>query len=467
MPADVSKVEDMLRRAFADAAASAPDSELRQHLPDPLSDGSKTAARRRGRFMIPIAAAAAVLAVVTAAIVVPQALRSGSAGTASTNSAPSGPTVYVATREGSVVLVDVASGKVIGRRIALPGHGIPENAELSPDGRTLCVLADSGGRREFLTCIDTRTGKAARPIPVPLATSAMTFMPDGRSVYLLESNGADTGGVVPVNLVTGTVHSLIRVPGAYEVVIAPDGRRAYVSASTGNAGAARSGQEVVPIDTATNRTLAPVKLAAPGYAYQLVISADGKTVYVGTIWGRGNQAAVTPVLTATDTALKPIAVAQGASAQLSLVLGPDGRTLYAYGTQRTVSPIDLATARALKPITLPVRSDVVFGFEIPPGASTGYFTAFDGRTVGRVDLATDELITPMTVLPRPYELGLAGIAGYGGYLYACGSSGKAKISHGKVLLGNVHGVLSQVQPSTGRIRITKVGGLPAFVVVVA
>lgn len=429
-------------------------------------------AKRRGRLTTALAATAAVTVVAAAAVVIPLALHSGSAGPPPTGPAISGPTLYVGTSRGTVVPISIATGKVL-TPIILPAQGPVEDMALTPDGRILCVL-NSGGDTDYLTRIDVATGRALRPVTVPFASFSVSVTPDGRTAYLLENY---PGGVLPVNIRTGTVHRRINVPGAYELAMTPDGSRLYVSANANlrATGGARSGQEVVPIDTDTNAAQAPIRLRAPGYAYGIAISPDGSTVYVATVWGRGHQADVTPIRTATDTAMNPIAVKQGSSAQLYIAIAPNGRIGYAYGTDQTISPINLVTNRALKPIRLPGPSDAVIGFQIPAGGRYGYATVATNRTVSPVDLATSTLLAPISVVRRPYRwvAGCPGcaLASYGGRLYVGTGYGKLSMVHGRPSFHNEHVAVSVVQLATGKIRIIKLPGpptdppVPTFVVI--
>jgi YVTN family beta-propeller protein len=64
---------------------------------------------------------------------------------------------------------------------------------------------------------------------------------------------------------------------------------------------------VIPIRTATNTALAPVKVGRIPQA--IAITPDGKTAYVVSQFGT-----VTPIRTATNTALPPVKVGRGPTA---------------------------------------------------------------------------------------------------------------------------------------------------------
>src|SRR4029077_14283904 len=116
---------------------------------------------------------------------------------------------------------------------------------------------------------------------------------------------ASPGGVLPVNTVTGTAGRFITIPGASYLAISPNGRTVYVS--TQPVGASSGPSEVVPIDTATNTRLHPVKVPTGDGSGGIAVSPDGKTVYAVTFLPHG-LSAITPISTASNTATKPILI---------------------------------------------------------------------------------------------------------------------------------------------------------------
>jgi YVTN family beta-propeller protein len=73
---------------------------------------------------------------------------------------------------------------------------------------------------------------------------------------------------------------------------------------------------VTPVRTATNTALAPIKVG--GGPWTIAITPDGRTAYVASL----ASATVTPVRTATNTALAPVTV--GHSAHYAIAITPDG-----------------------------------------------------------------------------------------------------------------------------------------------
>ena len=107
-------------------------------------------------------------------------------------------------------------------------------------------------------------------------------------------------------------------------------------------------ESVTPIRTATNTALTPIKVG--GGPWTITITPDGKTAYVASL----SSATVTPIRTATNTALTPVKV--GHSAHYTITITPEGTTAYVASSpvnlgRGTVTPIRTATNTPLTPIT--------------------------------------------------------------------------------------------------------------------
>jgi DNA-binding beta-propeller fold protein YncE len=193
-----------------------------------------------------------------------------------------------------------------------------------------------------VTPISTATDKAGAPIKVGLNPSAIVIAPDGRTAYVTSDFG-----VTPITLATNTAGPPIRIKdvtnggfgGAFGIT--PDGKTLYVSTIHNT---------VVPISTATDEAAKPIKVGlGPGsYAF----SRDGKTAYViNSLLGT-----VTPISTATDRAGAPIKVGSG----VRIAITPDGKTAYVTGNiSSTVTPIEVATNTAEPAIRVPLGPDAI------------------------------------------------------------------------------------------------------------
>ena len=76
----------------------------------------------------------------------------------------------------------------------------------------------------------------------------------------------------------------------------------------------------------------------------ITITPDGRTAYVGNGFGL-----VTPIRTATNTALKPIDLGYGNQID-SIAITPNGKTAYVGTIAGTVVPIRVATNKPGQPI---------------------------------------------------------------------------------------------------------------------
>jgi DNA-binding beta-propeller fold protein YncE len=482
---DQAGAEERLRSAFADATATVRDDQLRHDAP--VRPQGRLSGPGRGRLLIPASAAAAVLAVSIAAVTVPQSvLHAGSHGRSSNVPPVVGPAAYVvASTSGnqgfsdSIVRISLTTGRMVEPVIKLPPG--QATAEATPDDKIICVLTDTL-RRAYLTTFNVRSGVISQPIMIPAGdvnSHPLSFVitPNGRTAYVLVQPlpagpraPAVAGGVVPVNLVAGSVGRKITVPGAQDLVITPDGRTVYVltQQDASRRGAQYYGSHpVVPIDTATNTALRPVKISAGGLADSIAVSPDGKTIYVATFWVN-HRSAVTPISTASNTPLTPRPIWLSPYSGASLAIAPDGNTAYVYGNSGYVTPVNLHTDRVLRAIKLPqdygcvmskktCEATYAWTFEIAPDSRAAYLYGPPDADVIPIDLTTGTVQAPLVVGQPPYTQIAWGSAGQGvgfssGYLYA-GLGYITSPTHN----AQWHGAFSEVQLATGRIKTIEMG----------
>jgi DNA-binding beta-propeller fold protein YncE len=172
---------------------------------------------------------------------------------------------------------------------------------MNPDGRTVYAWAQSRAGVEIIP-IATATNRPEKPVSVA-GNAALAITPNGQILYLVKySIKTATSGVISFATATNTPAKQIKIDGwPYAIAVTPDGNTAYVASQPRQQLAAnctgRTGL-VTPISTATNRPGRAIRVACDPYA--LVVSRDGKTVWVGSRnW-------VTPISTATDRAGTPI-----------------------------------------------------------------------------------------------------------------------------------------------------------------
>ncbi len=207
-----------------------------------------------------------------------------------------------------------------------------------------------------------------------------------------------SGMATPILTATNTALTPIRIgkglgAGQNSTAIAflPDGKTAYVLTSTLFGGPGT----VTPILTATNTALAPITVGQDPRA--LTVTPDGKTIYV-TNYPSGT---VTPIRTATNTALAPIRVGGNPWA---IAITPDGKTAYVASLKSgTVTPIRTATSTALAPIK--VGRDP-WPIVLTPDGSTAYVLNGGSGTVTPIRTATNTALAPINVPEGSFNMAI-------------------------------------------------------------
>jgi len=237
--------------------------------------------------------------------------------------APNGKTAYVTT--GSGVFPITTATNTAGKLIKGTRFWSREVA-FAPDGKTMYAVNPFGGTRvaPTVTPIRTATNTARRPIKIPVLAKTnnvltnLAITPNGNTGYVADGvyqGGPYVSSVIPISLATNRALAPIAIAAggqALGLVIAPDGRTAYVLSS----------RAVTPIDIATNQAEPAINLpATAGYAYRIAIAPNGKTLYVLTPRG------LVPIRTASKTVLPMINVPK-LDLFTVLAITPDGRTIY-------------------------------------------------------------------------------------------------------------------------------------------
>ena len=192
-----------------------------------------------------------------------------------------------------------------------------------------------------VTPIRTATNTALAPVKVQPHPDAIAIIPDGKTAYAVSTGKSNNSGTVtPIRTATNTALAPVKVGGhPNAIAITPDGETAYV--------ASLASATVTPIRTATNTPLTPIKVG--GAPWTIAITPDGTTAYVASL----ASATVTPIRTATNMPLAPIKV--GHSARYTIAITADGKTAYVASPpvnmgRGTVTTIRTATNTALTPI---------------------------------------------------------------------------------------------------------------------
>jgi DNA-binding beta-propeller fold protein YncE len=378
---DTERIDDALRRAYTDLAATVGAGEAGSGLPPGASDPAPLtpSVRRRAGWLIPISVAAAVVLIVLAAVVVPHALHSGSQRAPDLAGTPG--MAYVATEQDTLIPVDLRTGIALPAiRLGLKGSIV--GVVVTPDRKTLFVASVRGQ----VTPVDLATGQAGRPILVGGISQAMVMTPDGRTAYLLEP----PYGVAVLNLVADKPGRFIKVPDAFSFALTPDGSTLYV--------ANQDGSRVTPVATATGRPQRPIALQPRSWPY-LAMSPDGRTVYVtGTPTGPGwatTESIMTPISTRTDSAGKPIRLRRF-SAAAPITISPDGRTAY-LSDDGSVVPVSLRTGTVGKALQLPSSPPSPYQVAVSPDTRMIYASNGEVGEIYRIDAADGAPLAPVRV----------------------------------------------------------------------
>jgi len=250
----------------------------------------------------------------------------------------------------------------------IPAGSTPFQVAIAPDGSRVYVANFDG----TVSAINTATNSVKTIRTVPGGLSGMAITPDGKSIYL-----TGDGGLSVINTATGALSANIFLgTSPASVAINPAGTRAYVaSGSTGDS------EQVQVIDTATQNISATVPIHgdagwAIGWnpAAAIAVSPDGTRVYVTSLFRVAidtfNHDSVSVIDTATNTVIgDPITVD---FEPVALVVSSDGKRVYVGNGNGTVSVID--TTRNAVTATIPVGSFSIAGLALSPDGSRLYVT---------------------------------------------------------------------------------------------
>jgi DNA-binding beta-propeller fold protein YncE len=423
-----------LRALMARAVADGPP------VPHLVASAVRQGQRIRWRRRIQgTAALAAALAVVTAAPLALAALTAHRPPAANGRGRPTA-FVLVSSPRGTtaVVPITVASGRR-GKPIEIQGDWFTDSMALSPDGRTLYVLTSAG-----VTPVDVATRRAGRPIRLDCGGNchgtSMLLAPDGATAYVVAQEGTPTPaapdpimGVVPISLRTRKAGRLIRVADAGAMAVTPDGRTVYVQRDS-----VSKTIEVTPISTATDTALRPITIRVSGFTVPdgIVMAPVGHALYLCNGWSPPNSGVSGEMFgrvnTATNTASAPIEP-KDFFGWCAAAFSADGKTMF-MGGRTDVLPMDTATGALLAPIRMPSWMQV-FGLSMSPDGRVLYavFPYNPGPGIQPIDTATGALLRPIRLsvpshfLPTPViAIGPDGTA-YAARIRSYGRTGRSEL----------------------------------------
>jgi YVTN family beta-propeller protein len=234
---------------------------------------------------------------------------------------PDGKTAYVSSpNEDSVVVVDLQTNQAVGA--AIPVGENPIGVAFSPNGAVAYAVNDDS---DNVSVIDTVTRQVVgSPIPVGGEPVNAVVSPDGTTLYV---DNEEDDNVSVINTATSQVVGTIPVgDGPWGLGLSPDGTRLYVS----NNGA----DTVSVIDTATRQVIGG-PIPTGDEPYELAVTPDGKSVYVANY---GAEDSVTVINTQTS--------------QTSSISVPGGPWQVAIGPDQSPIAAFAATASKKQPLKL-------------------------------------------------------------------------------------------------------------------
>lgn len=199
-----------------------------------------------------------------------------------------------------------------------------------------------------------------------------------------------------------------RSDGLFDVAISPDGSTAYV-ANSGTiyfplfpTGAALRGPEsfLAVVDTRLHAPTAALAFGEPAgnvTVRQVVLAPDGRTAYVGS------GAGLLVVDTTTGMEVARVPEVRGG---VSLVMAPDGRRLYVSRSLSTVQVVDLAANAVVATIDFPSMS-LPTGAAITPDGATLYVAVNGFQAVGVVDTVTNSVVNFIPVPAYPNRIAIS------------------------------------------------------------
>ena len=298
------------------------------------------------------------------------------------------PFVYV-TRyaDDAVAVIDAATSSIVA---TIPVSDDPSGIALSPNGTRAYVANHGIG---VVSVINTATNVVIAEIPGVFAASSIVVAPDGTRAWV----GTDFGfhDVYALDLVTNSIAASIHFIQDVNLGmdLLPDGSRLYVAPAVYD--------HLVSIDTGTNMPVGDALGFQPsGLANDLIVTPDGTRAYVSRqAEGSGR---ITIVDLATSSQAGEISVG---SEPWGLAFGADGTLLYVAGSGTgTISVIDTVTNQV-------VGEPIVIGgspryLAVTPDGTRLFVTNDGNDTVSIVDLATNSVVDTLDVAGMPHGIAI-------------------------------------------------------------
>ena len=331
-----SRIEDTLRQAYADVlAAVSGDStgtEVPRHIDPRRSRRGAGRPRGRSRWLVPASAGASVAVVaLVAGLIIPAALQRPPPGAVPLHMA-----YVVSSSPGEVTPVNLVTGVAL-QSITTRAPGGVDGVASTPDGRNIYFDTWQG----WAVTVDTVT-HAVRRIWIGSHGGDLLISSDGSMGYVLQP----PYGVAVVDFAQNKLVGFTKINGATQFALAPDGKSLYVLVAAPGLRQWRQFDGSTHGHSHADSPTADLPPANVVFGRAFGLAPDGKTLYVfGAVASGTNTTVLTPISTATNTALTPI---QLGPAQYSgaISFSPDSRTAYIGGATMTtdsLTAVDLTT----------------------------------------------------------------------------------------------------------------------------
>jgi WD40 repeat protein len=293
-----------------------------------------------------------------------------SSGIASVAFSPDGKTLASGSYEGTVILWDLATGKLIGQ--LLSGHtNVVSSVAFSPDGKTLASGSYDG--TVILWNVATR-----QPIGQPLRwhgsiVTSVAFSPDGNTL----ASGSDNGTVILWDVATRQPigQPLSGHTSVTSVAFSPDGK----TLASGSAD-----QTVILWDVVTRQPIGQPLSRHTNVVTSVAFSPDGNTLASGS-W---DQTVILWDVATRQPIGQPLSGHGGIVT--SVAFSPDSKTLASGSWDQTVILWDVATRQ---PIGQPLsgHTNIVTSVAFNPNGKTLASGSYDGSVI-LWDMDTGKLI---------------------------------------------------------------------------
>jgi YVTN family beta-propeller protein len=224
------------------------------------------------------------------------------------------------------------------------------NAVVAHNGQTMFVTEPASNR---LVVLNVATGAVIARVPTGPTPTGLSLTPDGRQVWVVDSDLRDTGFFDEVTVISTTTNKILGTVravgiGSLDVAFSPTSSRAYVTDN----GEAVLGSVTV-VNTATLKIVGALKpvpsQTADWFPTSVSVTPDGKQVWVSSTsvddLGPRSTGFVYLFSATTDAELTRIPAGEGA---FFMTLSADGR--YAYVADKEscdVKEIDTGTLRVV------------------------------------------------------------------------------------------------------------------------